>query len=434
MVVKLGRTALALAGAVTVALALAPAANASAETWQLPQRQHAAAATPAVTPAVIGNGTYTGIVSTRALDTRNGVGAPKQAVATGAAVAVQVAGIGAVPSSGVSAVVVNVTGLQAAKPGYVLGWSHTSAQPHTSILNYPAGSAGTSNEVTLQVGTDGKVSLLNGGPSPVHLVADLVGYYAAGTPSGGGYGALDPIRLYDSRQDPSGKYLGPGEGIAGPVTGTAIGVPDDASAVLVNISALNATRPGYFYGYASGAARPHTSIVGYSAGNQAIANEVVIPVGADGKIVLENSATGSVQLIVDLVGYFANATAPADGGLVTVAPSRALDTRPKSVAQGGTVTVPMLATNGIPAAGVSAVVVNVTTLGSSAQGYLIAWPSMQDRPHTSVINFATGQAISNEIVLPVGSDGAVTFYNAARGTVQLILDVVGYYTAPPPLQ
>ena len=77
------------------------------------------------------------------------------------------------------------------------------------------------------------------------------------------------------------------------------------------------------------------------------------------------------------------------------------------------------------------VVVNVTALSSTAQGYLIGWPSSEGRPHTSIINFAKGQGISNEIVLPVGTAGAVTFYNAAGGTVELIVDVVGYYTAAP---
>ena len=348
MALTVVRAAAVLTGALALGLALSPGANAASR--QLPGPPQASPVQPNLAPS--GNGTYTGIVSTRVLDTRNGVGAPKQLVAAGGTVAVQVTGVGDVPSTGVSAVVVNVAGLNGPQAGYLIGWAHASARPHTSILNYAPGTAGTSNEVTLQVGTDGKVSLFNGGAGPVQLVADLVGYYADGTPSGGGYGAIDPVRLYDSRSDPSGHFIGPGEGVRGSVTGDLdqnSSVPADASAVLINISTLNATRPGYFYGYAAGVDRPHTSVLAYSAGSSAIANEVVVPVGPGGEVQFDNSPTGSVQLILDIVGYFSNNSSPAVGGLLTVTPSRALDTRPHPVAKGGTATVQMLGANGVPA-------------------------------------------------------------------------------------
>lgn len=437
MALKAVRTALAVTGTLAVGLALAPTAQAA--TWHLPST-HSKNST--AKPFVgTGNGSYTGIASTRALDTRNGVGAPKAPIATGGTVSVQVLGVGGIPATGVSAVVVNVAGLNSAKPGYVIGWANTSARPHTSILNYFAGTAGTSNEVTIEVGTDGKIALFNGGPTAVQLVADLVGYYADGTPSGGGYGAINPTRLYDSREDPTGHFIGPGEGITGPATGqfdATTSIPDDATAVVINIAALNATRPGYLYGYAADAARPHTSVLGYNPGAQAVSNEIVVPVGhpidpntnqpsVNGYVEFDNSPTGSVQLVVDLVGYFSNNSSPVNGGLITVNPSRAKDTRPTPVAKGAVLNVPLAGTNGIPATGATDVVVNVTTLTSSAQGYLIAWPNSEARPHTSVINFAKGQTISNEIVLPLGADGSVNFYNGAAGSVQVIVDVVGYY-------
>ncbi|HEX2904108.1 MAG TPA: hypothetical protein VHO01_11690 [Jatrophihabitans sp.] len=428
MALRALKSALAVAGAATVSLVLAPAAHAAG--WRQPLPQHSATARPMVGT---GNGSYTGIASTRALDTRNGVGAVKAPVAAGGTLTVQVLGVGAVPATGVSAVVLNLAGLNSVKPGYVIGWASTSSRPHTSILNYFAGTAGTSNEVTVAVGTDGKIALFNGGPAPVQLVADLVGYYADGTPSGGGFGAIDPVRLYDSRTDTAAPYLQPGDGIAGPVTGQLTAtdsVPSDATAVLINLAALNATRPGYVYGYASQEPRPHTSVLGYNPGPQAVSNEIVVPVGPDGEVEFDNSPTGAVQLVVDLVGYFTNDTTPVAGGLIPVNPSRALDTRPHPVAKGATLTLPLAGTNGIPATGATDVVVNVTTLTSTAQGYLIAWPSSDPRPHTSVINFAKAQTISNEIVLPLGANGSVNFYNAAAGSVELIVDVVGYYAAP----
>src|SRR5690348_1727511 len=49
----------------------------------------------------------------RVLDTRSGLGAPKAAVSPGRALTLQVAGRGGVPSTGASAVVLNVTMTQA---------------------------------------------------------------------------------------------------------------------------------------------------------------------------------------------------------------------------------------------------------------------------------------------------------------------------------
>jgi hypothetical protein len=40
-----------------------------------------------------------------------------------------------------------------------------------------------------------------------------------------------------------------------------------------------------------------------------IANEVVLPVGSDGKVVLSNSSAGTVQLVGDVLGYFLSGTA-----------------------------------------------------------------------------------------------------------------------------
>src|SRR5665811_1961762 len=54
-------------------------------------------------------GTFGSLTATRVLDTRTGLGAPKAAVAAGGTVHLQVAGMGGVPSSGVSAVMLNVT-------------------------------------------------------------------------------------------------------------------------------------------------------------------------------------------------------------------------------------------------------------------------------------------------------------------------------------
>ena len=52
-----------------------------------------------------------------------------------------------------------------------------------------------------------------------------------------------------------------------------------------------------------GGARPTVSNLNFTAG-QTVANLVIVPVGADGKIRLYNGSPGTVQLIADIAGYY----------------------------------------------------------------------------------------------------------------------------------
>src|SRR3954468_24456705 len=92
-----------------------------------------------VAAATTAPGTLTSLPPARLLDTRSGVGAPAAAVAPSTAVALQVAGRGGVPSSGVSAVVLNVTVTQPATKGFVTAYASGSARPASSNLNFVAG-------------------------------------------------------------------------------------------------------------------------------------------------------------------------------------------------------------------------------------------------------------------------------------------------------
>ena len=57
--------------------------------------------------------------------------------------------------------------------------------------------------------------------------------------------------------------------------------------------------------YADLTTRPGVSNLNYATG-QTIANSAVVPVGANGKVLLYNNSTGTVQLIADEGGYFLN--------------------------------------------------------------------------------------------------------------------------------
>jgi hypothetical protein len=81
------------------------------------------------------------------------------------------------------------------------------------------------------------------------------------------------------------------------------------------------------------------------------------------------------------------------------------------------------------AAGVSAVVLNVTAVSPTQGGYLTVYPDGVTRPTASNLNFLPGQVIPNLVVAPVLADGTVDFYNGSPGTVQLVADVSGYFVS-----
>ena len=132
------------------------------------------ATTAAVTSPI--PGTFVGFVPSRMLDTRDGTGAAKTAVAASGTVALQVTGRGGVPATGVSAVVLNVTVTDTQAPGYVTAYPSGTTKPLASNLNFLANTT-IPNLVVVKVGSNGQVNLYNGSTSSIDLVADIAGYY-----------------------------------------------------------------------------------------------------------------------------------------------------------------------------------------------------------------------------------------------------------------
>ncbi len=84
---------------------------------------------------------------------------------------------------------------------------------------------------------------------------------------------------------------------------------------------------------------------------------------------------------------------------------------------------------GVPAAGASAVILNVTAVDPAGIGFVTVWPAGQARPLASNLNFLTGGTVPNLVVAKLGADGKVSIYNGSESTVHLIADVAGWYGA-----
>src|SRR5664280_2020703 len=380
-----------------------------------------------VTPAP---GAVMSLPPARIMDTRTNLGVTGPVPSLGT-VSLQVTGQGGVPASGVSAVVVNVTAADPTSAGYITVWPSGTTMQQTSNLNFQAGQ-NIPNLVVVPVGADGKIQLFNGSGGTVQLLADVTGYILGGTPTlPGAVASLSPARIMDTRSNLGVNGPVPSMGTASlQVTGKG-GVPaTGVSAVVVNVTAVNPTSAGYITVWPSGTTMQQTSNLNFQAG-QNIPNLVVVPVGADGKIQLFNGSGGTVQLIADVTGYILGGTPTLPGAVASLSPARIMDTRTNLGVTGpvpalGTASLQVTGKGGVPATGVSAVVVNITAVNATSSGFITVWPSGTAQQQTSNLNFQAGQNIPNLVVVPVGADGKIQLFNGSGGTVQLLADVTGY--------
>jgi hypothetical protein len=117
---------------------------------------------------------YRPVEPSRMLDTREPIGvAAAGKLDAGSALTVAVTGRNGVPSTGVAAVVLNVTVTEPEGPGFVTAYPCDAAPPTASNLNYVAGQI-VPNLVTVKVSAQGTVCLFS--ERKTHLVADVAGY------------------------------------------------------------------------------------------------------------------------------------------------------------------------------------------------------------------------------------------------------------------
>jgi len=118
---------------------------------------------------------------------------------------------------------------------------------------------------------------------------------------------LPPCRLVDTR-GPSGPAGGPalaaGEARSFPVAGPC-GVPDDALAVAVNLTAVSPGGNGHLTLFPTGGVEPATSTLNFAGRTRA--NNAVLPLGVGGELTARctmNPASGATHLVLDVSGYF----------------------------------------------------------------------------------------------------------------------------------
>ena len=372
----------------------------------------------------------------RLMDTRageptvDGQAAGQGAVAGGTVRELQVAGRGGIPADATSAVL-NVTAVGGGSAGFLTVFPCGGTRPTASNLNWIAGQI-TPNAVVTKLGTGGTVCVF--AQTTVDVVVDISGHI----PRADTFTALDqPARLMDTRpgeptvdgQAAGGGPIGGGTVRELQVTGRA-GVPATSSVVL-NVTAVNGTGPGFVTVYPCGGARPTASNLNITVG-QVTPNAVVTRVGTDGMVCVFAQTT--VDVVVDISGHVPSATTFTP----LPQPARLMDTRlgePTIDGQaagigkivGGSVRELVVAGRGGVPANAASAVLNVTAVGATGPGFLTVYPCGAPRPTASNLNVVAGRITPNAVFTRIGANGTVCVF--AQTTVDVVVDISGSFLA-----
>ena len=250
-----------------------------------------------------------------------------------------------------------------------------------------------------------------------------------------------PVRLLDTR--PS-SFVGPANLVGPypqfsiidlPISSAGV-IPPTATSVAVNVTSTDSTSQFYVQALPTlGGAIGTFSTINVAIPGQIRPNFAVVPLG-QGSISIFIPTGGNI--IVDAMGYFTPSAATAAGRFVPINPHRALDTRPSEQgpvptgwvahqpAASEAVRVEVPASAGVPAAGVSALVVNVTATEPVGAGYLQALPTGTPPGGTSNVNYATGETAATHAIVPLGADGTISVFTSNAS--HIVVDIMGYIT------
>jgi hypothetical protein len=433
-------------------------------------------------------GEYHALAPQRVLDTRSGINdpvtpGPKALVpGTGQAFEVQLLGQGGLPAVGaaadVLAVAVNITVVNPNQQGYLRVFGKGATEGDSSLVNFQAGQ-NVPNMAIVRPGTDGKIVIRlisEGTAGTADVLIDVFGWFSTSSYATRGARLIPvgPGRVYDSRNPTFGADpVTALEVVSVPIRGadslnpavTDI-VPNSPSVVgaLVNVTGVNnrsGSEPTFVSVVPESPAAgqwPTTSNLNLRAG-QIKPNLVLVPVGADGAIRLFNER-GSVDLVVDIVGYLVNGADvnTAAGRVVPLtSPFRVLDTR--QPAFGSVPLAPGKAEdwsfddfvqdvkiNGVAVGHQSALLGNFTATGLQRPGdwftpvdtFMTAFPTPAGAsgapPEASNLNLVENESVPNMALLKYGGDATdpyrVRVYNY-NGFVHYLVDVSAVVLADP---
>jgi hypothetical protein len=384
---------------------------------------------PAAADAAGLGGDYVALPAGAALlDTRNGTGGKTGLVGQATAVSFPVLGVGGIPTTGVSAVLVRLV--------------TTSGTGNTWLRAYPDGTTPTggysnldaavgdiiSNTDVVRPGTNGKIAVYNSTGS-THIIVTAFGYYRTATGAGGGFVPVSENLIVDTRNGVGTTKAKIASNATRTITLTGAVIPAGAKAVMANVIVLNQTANGWLGVTPAGGAAATQSSLNFMTGG-AHAHTVSLPLSTAGQVVFSNHSGGTIDLIVAPYGYV-TASSSEGAGYRYVTPIRVYDSS-TSLAANATVDVQVTGKLGMPTRNVAGVMVSVIAASPTVGGGIKVWPTGGAEPNVGQVYFRTGKTTAGLAIVKPGTDGKIRLKNSTSGTVRFVVDFEGYLADPIP--
>ena len=211
---------------------------------------------------------------------------------------------GGVIPSGATGVVMNVTAVETAGPGFLQVYNDDSVKAKSSNLNFNTNDIAP-NLVVVPIGADGSIKLYV--HSAAHVVVDVVGYFTGTNSPSNAQGLFVPFapdRLIDTR-DLGGPL--PVQTLRDMNVAELAGIDQSAmSAMFMNATIAGSLSAGYLQAFPAGLSSPGASSnVNVTAAGQIRPNAVITGVNAGQVSVFLHSGG---HFILDAAGYFTSGT------------------------------------------------------------------------------------------------------------------------------
>lgn len=229
------------------------------------------------------------ITPTRLMDTRGALGG--NSIGSAETRNLTVRGTASIPATATS-VALNVTVVNPNAAGFLTVWPADAPRPDASNLNFVAGQI-VPNMVTVGLSASGAIALYNA-RGTTDVIVDVAGWYD------GSLHPVTPSRIMDTRSGSCLVKMGPGETRLVAVAGKG-GVPANAGAVSLNVTAVNPTEPTFLTLWPSGQPRPNASNLNPITG--IVPNMATVGLGHDGRVALYNAA-GVLDVLIDVAGWY----------------------------------------------------------------------------------------------------------------------------------
>lgn len=369
-------------------------------------------------------GGFTSLGPNRLADTRDGTGGTLGMIPAGCTLVLDVAGHAGVPGDATAAALA-VTATDVTEPGSVTVWPCAAERPMAST-SYPWPGEATTNLALAALGPGGRVCL---SPSvDAHVAVAVTGWWGPG--GGTGLVATTPVRLADTRDGTGvGKGRVPRDAVLEIDLAAPVAADRGASGAALEVTVVAADGPGTLSVWPCEQPRP-AAPSGTFAGPAAVTTTALVALDGSGRVCVSPSIGADV--VVDLAGW----TVPAAAGSLVMLPvARLADTRDGTavgkgrVVRDGVLELPVAGHGGVPEQGATTVALQVTIVGASSPGYVTVWPCDEQRPVASNVNVPDGRAIADLTIARLDGSGRACLFSSASAHV--VVDVIGYWTAPP---